>query len=286
MEQQNRIRSLFYAAYLTLVALFAISCSEAPTPGPIAPINPATKKTQSFSKVRPVLRKSDEASPVRPLAKGAYADEQLIALISQQPALSTGALKTLLLSESPLSAAVLMAVLNRTTKMSTGDLKAVLLASTPLPAEVEQAVQYTTLLSSGDLQTVMEAQAGHSQHFLGTTISKPMTRKAGGMLWHGGHNIKVPSDALPQDQQMFIAINPNNYVQADFGPDTWFNKPVTVTISYKNADLSGIDENSLTIAWYDETTGQWIDVGGKVDIKNKKVIVQVWHFTQYTLSTK
>ncbi len=290
MPRYKMFRHLFPVIALSSMLLCVVSCSEGPTPGPISPINPATKNPQALSKIRPVLRKSDETAPGKParhaLAKGAYTDEQLLALINQQPALSTGELKTLLLSEAPLSGAVLKAVLDRDPKMSTGDLKAVLLASTPLPAEIEQAIQHNNYLSSGDLLAVLEGQAGFGQHFLGTTVTKWITKKDGGEIWHGGHKIKFPSGALPQDAQASISINPSNYIQVDFGPDGWFNKAVTVSLSYKNADLTGIDEKSLTIAWYDGATGQWHDVGGSVDTKKKRVNANVWHFTQYTLSTK
>jgi len=285
MKRYNWLRSFFFAIALSSVLILVVGCSNEPTSGLISPITPATKPSP-LNKIRPVPRQS-AAAPVRhSLAKGAFTDAQLIALINLQPALATDNLKTILLSESPLSSSVLMAVLNRNPRMSTGDLRAVLLASTPLPVEVEQAVQNTTLLSSGDLQTVMEAQAGFGSHFLGTTVSKWTTQKSGGPVWHGGHKINFPASALAQDAQASISISPSNYIQVDLGPDGWFNRPVTVTISYKNADLTGINESSLTIAWYDETTGQWIAVGGTVDAWKKCITVEVRHFTEYTISTR
>ena len=287
MQRYNLLRQFSYALGFCAVALFAVSCSEEPASGPLSPVNLAAKKSQPLGKVRPLPRKSDEAAPVRhALAKGAYTDEQLIAKINQIPALSTGDLKTILLSESPLSSPVLIAVLNRTTKMSTGDLKAIFLASTPIASEVQQETQNKKLLSDGDLETVMEAQAGFVGQFLGRTVSKLVTKKEGGTIWHGGHKIIFPKDALGQDATASIAINASNYMQVDFGPDGWFNKDVTVTISYKGVDLTGIDESSLTLAWFDETTGQWVEVGGTVDTKKKTLTAKVKHFTQYTISTK
>lgn len=286
MRYNNFFFRFFLAVSLSSLFLFLTSCSEESTPGPISPTVKVSPQS-TMGKVRPLLRKSDDAVAThRSLAKGLYTDDQLIAMINQQPALSTGALKTILVSESPLSENVLLAVLNRSSKMATGDLKAVFLASTPLPAVVEEAIQHTNLMSSGDLQTVLEAQAGFGGHFLGTTVSKWMTKKEGGQIWHGGHKIKFPAGALPQDSKAAIEISSSNYVQVEFLPDGWFNKEVTVTISYKNVDLSGVDEKSLTLAWYDETTGEWIDVGGSVDIKKKWITANVWHFTQYTISTK
>jgi hypothetical protein len=49
---------------------------------------------------------------------------------------------------------------------------------------------------------------------------------------------------------------------------------------------SDLRNDDLTLAWYDETTGQWIDVGGTVNKKKKYVKVKINHFTQYTLSVR
>lgn len=286
MQHRKFFRSISPLLGLFAVALFAVSCSEEPASGPMSPMNSAVKKTTTRNTIRPLPRKNDEASEPRSLAKGAYTDLQLLILINQWPALSSGELKTILVSESPLSSTVLLALLIRYPSMSSGDLKAVLLASTPLASEVQQALQNTTLLSSGDVQTVMEAQAGYGDQFLGKTIFKWTAKKTGGTIWHGGHKVVFPKDALAYDAFASIAISSSDYVQVDFGPDGWFNKEVTVTISYKNVDLTGVNESSLTLAWFDETTGQWIEVGGTVDTKKKCITAQVWHFTQYTISAK
>lgn len=285
MKRHHWFRPFFSIIALSIVLFLGVGCNDQPAPGPMSPINSAAKPS-SLNKIRPVPRQSDDAPVRHSLAKGVYTDAQLIAFINQQPAMSSGGLKTILLSESPLSSSVLIAVLNRSTKMSTGDLKAVLLASTPLSSEVQQEVQNKTLLSSGDLQTVMEAQAGFVNQFLGKTVTKWIIKKDGGTIWHGGHKISFPSDALTQDATAFITISPSDYVQVDYGPDGWFNKDVTVTISYKNVDLTGINESSLTLAWYDETTGQWIEIGGTVDTKKKWITAKTKHFTQYTISTR
>ena len=43
-------------------------------------------------------------------------------------------------------------------------------------------------------------------------------------------------------------------------PGFTFQKPVTVTIHYSDADVEGVDENSLTLDYWDKTAGQWLDV--------------------------
>jgi hypothetical protein len=61
---------------------------------------------------------------------------------------------------------------------------------------------------------------------------------------------------------------------------------VTIRLSYKNADLTGIDENNLTIAWVDERTGELIEIKSRVNKRKKYVEGKTDHFTQYTLSTR
>jgi hypothetical protein len=119
----------------------------------------------------------------------------------------------------------------------------------------------------------------------GTTKSQIISRR-GGKIEHCGHSVKVPKGAIKQDTEFSIAVSPTDYITVEFGPDGWFEKEVTVTISYNNADLTGIDPLNLTLAWYDETSGEWIDLGGKVDLKKKTVSAKAWHFTKYTLSAR
>ncbi len=115
---------------------------------------------------------------------------------------------------------------------------------------------------------------------------KAMKQEKGGRLEFHGHAMDIPPYALKADQKMVITEIHKGKAQVDFGPSGWFNKPVTVTICFKKADLTGVDLNNLTITWYDPNTGEWIDVGGTVDIKGQMVYVEVWHFTQYSLAVR
>jgi hypothetical protein len=119
---------------------------------------------------------------------------------------------------------------------------------------------------------------------LGTTKSKKLKHDKGGKIKHCGHKLEFPPYALSQDAIMSIEILPTSTIDVNFGPDGSFDIPVTVTICYKDADLTGIDEEDLTIAWYDEISGQWVDIGGTVDTKKQTVSAETDHFTQYTLS--
>jgi hypothetical protein len=128
----------------------------------------------------------------------------------------------------------------------------------------------------------------------GGRVSKVMGHK-GGKLELGDYKVEVPKDALTEEREISITVidDAGNYYdvdfrprRADFGADGWFKRPVKITITYDDADLSGIDPNTLAISWYDEATGEWIDVASEIDAKKNKITAWVWHFTQYSISVK
>lgn len=125
-----------------------------------------------------------------------------------------------------------------------------------------------------------------SANGFGGTGSKYLTVSGGGAFDYMNHRMTVPPGALSQNTEMFITDVSSNLIQANYGPSGQFNLPVIVTISYADADLRNVDLRKMTIAWYDEATGAWVEVGGVVDRVNQTISVAVMHFTQYTLSTK
>jgi hypothetical protein len=109
----------------------------------------------------------------------------------------------------------------------------------------------------------------------------------GGTISVNEFKISIPAGALSSNAGISINCDDNLYLQADFGPDgTQFKVPATMTISYATADMTGILPAELSISWFDPSTNQWINLGGTVDTKAKTVSVPVWHFTEYTLSTR
>ena len=74
-----------------------------------------------------------------------------------------------------------------------------------------------------------------------------------------------------------------------FGPcETVFNQPVTLELSFHDADLQGTDPNVLYMSYYDETTGTWEDLGGTVDVAGHRVFFsgQLPHFSLYGLAPR
>jgi hypothetical protein len=126
-----------------------------------------------------------------------------------------------------------------------------------------------------------------SANGFGGTASKVMSSSSGGSLSYAGHTMQVPKYAFSEQQKEFYITDVySDWIQADYGPNGWFLEPVKITISYADADLRNVDIKKLTIAWYSEMLGTWIDVGGTVDRVNMTISAYVWHFTQYTISTK
>jgi len=119
------------------------------------------------------------------------------------------------------------------------------------------------------------------------TTSKSITTTSGGTVTVNELSISIPPGAVSGDKNISINCNHDEYLQADFGPDgTQFNIPATLTISYANADMTGMTPANLSISWFNPNAGKWVDLGGTVDTNAQTVSVPVWHFTEYTLSLR
>ena len=96
--------------------------------------------------------------------------------------------------------------------------------------------------------------------------------------------LDIPSDALDVDTTYSISIPDINVFYNEFGTNGLvFNVPVTVTMSYRGADLSGVDESTIRIGWWDEDNGVWVDMECELDRDNQTVIGELYHFSAYAL---
>ncbi len=74
---------------------------------------------------------------------------------------------------------------------------------------------------------------------------------------------------------------------AEFSPHgTTFNNPVKIRLSYKDADLTGVDEKDLRIWYFNETEGVWELIGDEVNEDKKYVEGYINHFSQYALAAE
>ncbi len=302
MKCSNWFRQIAPTIFLIGSLLF-VSCSQEPAPGPISPINPAdkltsSKKTPNQSTVRPLNRL--ESSGHNALAKSGYntakvlqqleeVRDELKAIADNNPGTYLANKLNSAVSETNGAIAILSF-----TSSNNGDSYA-LYKINRAQAKIEEAINYGLLTSAHGGQflsqyTVVEDQiragSSPSDDCRGSGKSLWVKRTYGGLIAFCGHSIKVPKYATRRDATFSINISRNDYITVDFGPDGWFDQEVTVTISYQDADLTGIDLTKLTLAWHDESTGQWIDLGGTVDVLKKTVTAKTKHFTQYTISTK
>jgi hypothetical protein len=301
MLRYNWFRHLFSAIALSSTLLFVASCSEGPAPGPISPINldsrrlaPKQTSDQSSSNtVRPVQRLVS-----RSLAKSGYniakvqqelqaVCDELAAIVDNRPGKAVEDKLSDVLKEAHGALAKLRRV--------PPDDRSALYKIDRAKDRLQEAIYKRLLLPAQGEQFINQFAAVEEQIQTGVSPDGDcrgrskylwIKRNYGGMIKFGGHSIDVPKYATKQDAEFSISISPNDYITVEFGPDGWFDQPVIVTISYKDADLTAIDPAKLTLAWYDESAGQWIDLGGVVDVVNKTVTAKAWHFTQYTISTK
>ena len=318
MKRSNPFRKI-YPAFSILCSWFLLwSCSEGPTPGPMSPIKlsekpstPAqTPQPSQTGTVRPINRLAKRES--LSLAKSGYNRDKVL----QELQIVSEELQHIVNNNFYSSVAYVLddAVKkiddaakklenpswanntwdddeNTNDKNDTKVLRRIKNAKD----KIQDAINKQLLLPAQGNQFLAQLTAIENQindgyspahDYRGQSKELWIKRTYGGMIKLGGHSIEVPKYATKQDANFSISIAPNDYITADFGPDGWFDQQVTVTISYKDADLTGVDPRKLTLAWYDESAGQWVDLGGVVDLVKKTVTAKAWHFTQYTLSTK
>ena len=108
----------------------------------------------------------------------------------------------------------------------------------------------------------------------------------------GWSGIKVPKGAL-QDSVLitFDYVNTGDITSTigstEFGPHgLQFQKRVFIFISYREADLAGVDESKIKIYYINEETGQWEPISSAVDTRRKVVIGWTRHFSRYALAAE
>ena len=86
--------------------------------------------------------------------------------------------------------------------------------------------------------------------------------------------LEVPPGAVTSPEVFSIFIPDDEIFYNEFGTDGLvFDTPVTVTMSYRNADLSGVDESTIRIGFYNDRTGEWENTDCKLDKVNKTGVI-------------
>ena len=77
----------------------------------------------------------------------------------------------------------------------------------------------------------------------------------------------------------------SNCFEVEFSPHgSNFNNPVLIRLSYKDANLTGIDEDSLKLWYYHEEEGIWEQAGHEINKQLKYVEGTITHFSRYAVA--
>lgn len=109
---------------------------------------------------------------------------------------------------------------------------------------------------------------------------------AGGVLVHADHRIVIPAGALSETLPISFSMPVSDTLMFDLGPHgTQFSMPINMVLAfqYDNADLTGVNESLLRVAYYNESTGVWDPMPTQVDPLNDIVVGQTTHFSRYAI---
>jgi len=150
-------------------------------------------------------------------------------------------------------------------------------SKSPLESTDEQPV--TGLLQRSEASK-SSLQLASSEFYMEQVISSA----EGGRLELLDVVIEIPAGAVKNDTVFSINIPDINVFYNEFGTSGLvFDVPVKVTMSYRDADLTGIIESTIRIAWLNETTGVFEDLACEVDTVNKVITAELEHFSAYGL---
>lgn len=106
----------------------------------------------------------------------------------------------------------------------------------------------------------------------------------------GDSEVDFPDGAVDASENVSMVkmkVNRLGMVSAELGPHGLrFKRQVWFTLSYRGADLTGVDEGKLGIFYYNDDTGVWEPiVGSIVDKVHQRVSAPLWHFSKYAIGS-
>jgi hypothetical protein len=108
-----------------------------------------------------------------------------------------------------------------------------------------------------------------------------------------GHRwtLQFAKGSLTADALVTIQDYDPNILDVQFGPTgTKFAVPVTLTVDFSNTAVDPGDAHyngcEPALYWLNDQTGAWEEMPGRVDWTNKKLIVQLPHFSRYEVGSK
>ncbi len=106
---------------------------------------------------------------------------------------------------------------------------------------------------------------------------------------HGISKLNFKPGDVSQDVLVTFSWESTGLLQggAEFSPHgTTFNNPVKVTLSYKDADLTGINEQDIKIWYFNEIEGVWELIASDVNTEKKQVKGYLEHFSRYAIGAE
>jgi hypothetical protein len=108
----------------------------------------------------------------------------------------------------------------------------------------------------------------------------PIDPAIGGRLHSGRHTLDVPPGALPWTVPFTMDYYNHGVVSVELGPDgAHFAVPLTLSIDLHGTTALPTDD--ITLYWWDEANGVWVDVGGTWDPSTMTLTTQLDHFSCY-----
>ena len=106
---------------------------------------------------------------------------------------------------------------------------------------------------------------------------------------HGTSGLHFESGDVSQDVLVRFSWESTGLLVggAEFSPHgTVFNNPVKIKLSYKDADLTGINEQDIRIYYFNDTEGVWELIASDVNTVKKQVKGYIDHFSRYALAAQ
>lgn len=153
-------------------------------------------------------------------------------------------------------------------------------------ANISSTLSRALIITSPSFDVVM-ATAGQANTF---TLTPPQGTQT--LIWPAGaasQNVELDLDATPSLPA--VDANRDPYVATGIGLDITpsisnltFATPLSLTVSYRLADLSGtLPESALTLATYNTTTTRWEPLASTVDKTARTVTASVSHLSLFAL---
>jgi len=134
------------------------------------------------------------------------------------------------------------------------------------------------------LQRISSTEGGPQLAVVNLYTEEMISSERGGTITLLDVVLEIPAGAVLNDTLFSIFIPDDELFYNEFGTDGLkFDKPVTVTMSYRGADLGNVNESTIRIGYHNQDTDEWVDMVCEVDHVNKTVTAELYHFSAYAL---